>query len=126
MVAFNTNLRRERERREYSRTLSKDLQFNYSIEQVLEFMREKRTLIFNILSRKATCIDHILRRNYFLHDVIERQMKEVKGVGRRITQIRDDFEKQKKILGAKGGRWRSKNMVKHFISRTKRNKSYFP
>ena len=33
---------------------------------------------------------------------MEGQMTEVKGVGRRRTQILDD-EKQKKILGAKGG-----------------------
>jgi hypothetical protein len=30
-------------------------------------------------------------------------MMEVKGVGRRRTQLLDDFEKFKKMLGAKGG-----------------------
>ena len=46
-------------------------------------------------------IGHILRRNYLLHDAIEGQMTEVKGVGRtRRTQF---LEKQEKILGAKGG-----------------------
>ena len=44
---------------------------------------ENRTLLNNILRRKANWIGHILRRNC-LHDTIEGQMTEVKGVGRRI------------------------------------------
>ena len=42
---------------------------------------------------------HILRRNCLLHDVIEGQMTEVKGVGRRRTHFLD--EKQEKILELK-------------------------
>ena len=43
------------------------------------------------LNRKASGFGHILRRNFLLHDVIEGQMTEVKGVGRRITQLLDDL-----------------------------------
>ena len=47
-------------------------------EQVLERTGEKRTLLNNILRRKANWIGHILRRNCLLHDVIEGQMTEMK------------------------------------------------
>ena len=40
----------------------------------------------NILRRIANWIDHILRRNFLLHDAIDGQMREVNGVGRR-TQL---------------------------------------
>jgi hypothetical protein len=60
-------------------------------EQVLGRIGEKRTLINNILRRKANWIGHILRRNCLLHDAIEGQMTEVKGVGRRRTQLLDDL-----------------------------------
>ena len=52
-------------------------------EQVLDRIGDKRTLLNNILRRKANWIGHILRRNCLLHDAIEGQMKKVKGVGRR-------------------------------------------
>ena len=45
-------------------------------EQVLERIGEKRTLINNILRRKANWIGHILRRNCLLHDAIEGQKEE--------------------------------------------------
>ena len=38
----------------------------------------------NILCRNANWIGHILRRNDFLYDTIEREL-EVEGVGRRRT-----------------------------------------
>ena len=57
-------------------------------EQVLDRIGEKRTLLNNVLRRKANWIGHILRRNCLLHDAIEGQMIEVKGVGRR--QFLDD------------------------------------
>ena len=44
---------------------------------------EKRALQNNILRTKTNCIDHILRRNSLLHDAIQVQMTEIKGVGRR-------------------------------------------
>ena len=53
-------------------------------QQVLEHIGEKRTLN-DILRRKANWIGHILRRNCLLHNAIEGQMTEVKGVGRRRT-----------------------------------------
>jgi hypothetical protein len=51
--------------------------------QVLERIREKRTLLNNILRTKVNWIGHILRRNCLLHDAIEGQATEVKGVGTR-------------------------------------------
>ena len=52
-------------------------------EEVLERTGEKRKLLNNILRRKDNWIGHILRGNCLLHDAIEGQMAEVKGVGRR-------------------------------------------
>ena len=40
-------------------------------EQVLDHIGEKRTLLNNILRRKANWIGRILRRNCLLHDTIE-------------------------------------------------------
>ena len=67
-----------------------------TIEQVLDRIGEKRTLLNNILRRKANWIGHILRRNFLLHDVIEGYMMEVKGVGRRRTQLLDDLRNRKR------------------------------
>ena len=52
-------------------------------EQVLDRIGVKRTLLYNILRRKANWIGHILRRKGLLHDAIEGQMTEAKRVGRR-------------------------------------------
>ena len=49
-------------------------------EQVLDHIGENRTLLNNILHRKANWIYHILRRNCLRHDAIERQMTEVKEI----------------------------------------------
>ena len=49
--------------------------------QVLGHIGEKRTLLNNNLRKKANWIGHILRRNCLLHDAIEVQMTEVKGLG---------------------------------------------
>ena len=68
-------------------------------EQVLDRIGEKRTLINNILRRKANWIGYILRRNCLLHDAIEGQMTEVKGVGRKRTQLLDDLRDRR----TKGG-----------------------
>ena len=62
-------------------------------EQVLEHIGEKRTLLNNILSRKAYWIGHILRRNCLLHNANEGQMAEVKGLRRR-TKFLDDLRKR--------------------------------
>jgi hypothetical protein len=56
-------------------------------EQVLDRVGEKSTLLYNILRRNANWIGHFLRRNCFLHDAIEGQMTELKGVGRRRRRI---------------------------------------
>ena len=47
-------------------------------EKDLEHIGEKKTLLNNILRRKAYWTGHTLRRNCLLHDVIEGQMTEVK------------------------------------------------
>jgi hypothetical protein len=65
-------------------------------EQVLERIGEKRTLLNNILRRKANWMGHILRRNCLLHDSIEGPMTEVKGVGRRRTQLPNDLRSRKR------------------------------
>ena len=57
-------------------------------EQVLDHIGEKRTLLNNILHRKANWIGQILRTNCLLHNAIEEQMTELKGV-RRKTQLLD-------------------------------------
>ena len=65
-------------------------------EQVLDRKGEKRTLLNNILHRKTNWIGHIQRRNCLLHDAIEGQMTEVKGVGRRKrTQLLDDLRNRR-------------------------------
>ena len=64
-------------------------------EEVQEHIGEKRTLLNNILHRKASWVSHILRRNCLIHDAIERQMAEVKGVGRR-TQLLDDLRNRRR------------------------------
>ena len=47
-------------------------------EEVLERIREKRTLLNNSLRRKVNWSGYILRRNCFLHDAISGQMTDVK------------------------------------------------
>ena len=51
-------------------------------DEVLERIGKKRTLLNNILRRKAYWRRHILRRNTLLHEAIGGQMTEAKGVGR--------------------------------------------
>ena len=57
-------------------------------EEVFERIRQKRTVLNNILRIKFNWIGHILRINCLLHYVIQGQMTEVRGVGRR-TQLLD-------------------------------------
>ena len=66
-------------------------------EQFIELIGETRTLLNSILCRKGNWIGHILRRNCLFHDSIEGLMTEVKGVGRRITQFRDDLRNRTRI-----------------------------
>ena len=65
-------------------------------KQLLDPIGEKRTLLNNILRRKPKWIGHILRRNCLLRDAIEGHMTEVKGVGRRITQLLGDLRNRRR------------------------------
>ena len=65
----------------------------YSIK--ILYLEIQPTLLNNILRRKANWIGHILRRNCPLHDAIEGEMTEVKGVGRR-TQLLDDLRNRRR------------------------------
>jgi hypothetical protein len=64
-------------------------------ELVLERIGEKRAFLNKILTRKNNWIGHILRINCLLHDPIDGQMAEVKGVGRR-TQLLDDLRNRRR------------------------------
>jgi hypothetical protein len=57
-------------------------------------VQERRRLLNNILCRKANWIGHILRRNCLLHDAIEGQMTEAKGVRR--TQVLHDLRNRRR------------------------------
>ena len=66
---------------------------NVANEQVLDRKGEQRVFLNN--SRKANWIGHILRRNCILHDAIEGQMMEVKGVGIRKTPLLGDLRNKR-------------------------------
>ena len=59
------------------------------IARVLECIGEKRIFINNILCGKANWTGHIMRINCPLYDAIEVQMTEVKGEGKRRTQLHE-------------------------------------
>ena len=65
-------------------------------KQFLERIDEKRKFLNNILRRKANWIGHIMKRNYLLHDTIGGHMTEMKGVGRRRTQLLDDLRNRRR------------------------------
>ena len=65
-------------------------------EQVPDRTGEKRTLLNNILRRKANWIGHILRRNCLFRDVIEGQITEVKRIGRRRRKFIDDLRNRRR------------------------------
>ena len=65
-------------------------------DEFLECAGERMTLLNNILSRKANWIGYILRRNCLLRDAIGEQMTEVKGIGKRRTQLLDCFRIRRK------------------------------
>ena len=52
-------------------------------KEVLVPLGEKRIFLNYILRRKYNWIEHILRINWLIYDVIEREMIEVKGAERR-------------------------------------------
>ena len=86
-------------------------------EQVLDRIGEKRTLLKNILHRKPNWIGHILRRNCLLHDVIEGRMTEVRGVGRRRTQLLDDLRDRRSYWELKEEAVDQKRWRRQFINR---------
>ena len=86
-------------------------------EQVLQGIGEKRTLLNNIPRRKAKWIGQILRRYCLLHDVIEGQMTEMKGVGRSRTQLLD-LTNRKRYWGLKEEAEVRKRRKRQFINRT--------
>ena len=59
-------------------------------EEVLERIKEDTSKQY-----PTDWIDNILRRNCLLHDAIEGQMTEVKGVRGRRTQLLDDLRNRK-------------------------------
>ena len=63
-------------------------------------------------------IGHILRRNCFFHDAIEGQMTDVKGVGRRRTQLLDDLRNRRRYLELKEEAEDRKKWRRQFINRT--------
>ena len=56
------------------------IKWSYKVtnEEVLKCIGKKRTLLNNIMHRKANLVGHILRINCLLLDAIEGQMTEVK------------------------------------------------
>ena len=93
-------------------------------EQVIDRIGERRTLINNILCRKVSWMVIFHERNFLLHDVIQGQIMELKGIGGRITQLLEDLrnkrysELQEEAEDRK--RWKGQ-----FMNRTwGRNKSY--
>ena len=56
-------------------------------ELVIERIGERRTFLPNTLCRKVNWIGHTLRKKFLFHDVIEGEVTEVKGAGRRRTQL---------------------------------------
>ena len=86
------------------------------MNKVLYRIGEKRTLLNNILRRKANWIGHILRRNCLLY---EGQMTEVKGVGRRRrTQLYDDLRNRVRYWELKEEAEDRKRWRLQFINRT--------
>ena len=87
-------------------------------ENVIERIDEKKTLLNNILRRKPNCIRPILKRNYPLGNSIEGQMTEVKGVGRRRTQLLDDLRNIRRYCRLKEEVEDRKRWKRQFINRT--------
>ena len=65
---------------------------------------------------KVNWIGHILRRNCLLHDTIEGQMTEVRGVGRRRTQLLDYFRNRRRYWELKEEAEDRKRWRRQFIS----------
>ena len=68
--------------------------------------------------RKANWIGYILRRNCLLHDVIEGQTTEVKGVEKKRTQFLDDLRNRRRYRELKEETEDRKRWRRQFINRT--------
>ena len=71
-------------------------------EQVLVHIGDNMVLLNNTLHRKFNWTCHILRRNYPIHDAIEGLTK-TKIIWKKKNRAPWSFEKQEKVLRAKGG-----------------------
>ena len=95
-----------------------------SNEEVLERIGEKRKILNNFIRIKINWICHIVRRYCLLHDAIEGQMTEVKGVGRRITtQLHDELRNRRKYCKRKGEAEDRERWKRQFFNR---NTNYLP
>jgi hypothetical protein len=83
-------------------------------EQVLERIKEKRTLLNNILHRKNYRTGHILRKNCLLYDTL---MTEVKGVGR-TPQLLDHTRNRRRYWELKEEAETRKRWKRQFSTRT--------
>ena len=61
-------------------------------------------------------VGHILRRTFLLHDAIEGQMTELKGVGRRRTQLLDNLINRRYWELKKEAKNRKKRWKRYFIN----------
>ena len=66
-------------------------------EQVLEIVKEKRTLIDVIRSRKKKWIEHVLRGNGLLKETIEGRIEGKRPRGRRRVMMLDDMKEKKEL-----------------------------
>ena len=66
-------------------------------EQVLEIVKEKRTLIDVIRSRKKKWIGHVLRGNGLLKEIIEGRIVGKRPRGRKRAMMLDDMKEGKEL-----------------------------
>ena len=64
-------------------------------EDVLERIGEDSTFLNNTLPRKANWVRYILRVSSLIYDVIEGNVSEVKGIGRR-ARLLDDLRNRRR------------------------------
>ena len=55
-----------------------------------------KELVFKRITEKRTLLNYILKRSCLLQDAIKGQMTELRGVGRRRTQIIDDLRNSRR------------------------------
>ena len=67
---------------------------------------------------RCSAFFHILRRNCLLYDAIEEQMTEVKGIGRRRTQLLDDLRNRRRYWELKEEAEDRKRWRRQFMNQT--------